>query len=84
MLKLIINTKLTHDVYELTFSSEKALSPKPGQFVLLTLPSGLKRAYSIAYSQNDKIVLIVKRLENGLGGSRELCDLAVGLELAFL
>jgi NAD(P)H-flavin reductase len=43
---------LTADVFELTFDSDSAPAPKPGQYILFHLPSGLKRAYSISYSSD--------------------------------
>lgn len=48
---LLKKSQLTHDVFELVFSSSTAPTPKPGQYVLFHLPSGLKRAYSIAHNQ---------------------------------
>jgi NAD(P)H-flavin reductase len=67
MLKLVANKKLTHDVYELTFSSDIPLDILPGHFLLLTLPSGLRRAYSVANCIDGNIIFIVKSLESGAG-----------------
>ncbi len=69
---------LTHDVFELHLSAENPLPFKPGQYLLLTLPSGLKRSYSIAYAAGNDYMLIIKRLPEGGGGSKEICDLEIG------
>ena len=69
---------LTHDVYELHFCTVDSLPCKPGQYLLCTLPSGLKRSYSIADTDGTHFTLIIKRLEDGAGGSKEICDLEVG------
>ncbi|MFZ4461084.1 MAG: ferredoxin--NADP reductase [Patescibacteria group bacterium] len=69
---------LTHDVFELHFQAESELPCKPGQYLLFTLNSGLKRSYSIAYKDGTNYMLIIKRLENGGGGSKEICDLEIG------
>lgn len=59
--KLFKKRQLTHDVFELVFTSDTAAAPKPGQYILFHLPSGLKRAYSIAYHQGDMFTFVVKR-----------------------
>lgn len=76
---LTSKTQLTHDVYELTFSASEASEVKPGQYVLFILPqSGLRRAYSIAYTDSQDFMFVIKRIEDGGGGSKEICDLEVG------
>ena len=68
----------------------------PGQYILFLLPSGLRRAYSIAYSfislnteiktltsESSKQIFrfVIKRLPHGGAGSQEVCDLEVGESL---
>lgn len=73
--------QLTHDVYELTFTSSEPSPTKPGQYTLFSLPaSGLKRAYSIAHTDGQTFVYIIKQLEGGVG-STEICSLEVGAML---
>lgn len=74
---------LTHDVFELTFTSE-APTCNPGQFILFTLPSGLKRAYSVAWQSGKEWIFIIKRLEDGKGGSKEICDLPLNISITGL
>lgn len=69
---------LTHDVYELVFEASESLEYKVGQYIMFHLPSGLKRAYSIAWSDGKTFQFVIKRLEDGKGGSKEICDLEVG------
>lgn len=71
--------QLTQDVFELAFENQgELLNVTPGQFALFSLPSGLKRSYSIAHQKGDTFLFIIKRLENGGGGSKEICDLELG------
>ncbi|MDD2487349.1 MAG: FAD-dependent oxidoreductase [Candidatus Gracilibacteria bacterium] len=77
-MKLLKKEKLTHDVYELVFYCDKNLETLPGQFITFILPSGLRRAYSISNKDGNNLEFIVKRLEDGRGGSRELCDIEIG------
>jgi NAD(P)H-flavin reductase len=73
---LLKNQKRTHDVHELVFRMSPNALSKPGSFILFALPSGLKRAYSIAFHEADTIGFLVKSIANGKGGSRELCGLS--------
>lgn len=70
--------KLTYDVYELVFTLSESVEVQPGQFVMFLLPkSGLKRAYSIAYTDGQVFTFIIKQLDWGVG-STEICSLNVG------
>ncbi|MDD4151421.1 MAG: FAD-dependent oxidoreductase [Candidatus Gracilibacteria bacterium] len=80
--KLLEKKKLTNDVYEMIFSDGNKTSNKPGQFMTFMLPkTGFGRAYSICETSNDKYIFIIKRVENGRGGSIEITDLEIGSEL---
>lgn len=74
---LIEKTALTHDVYELIYHCPDLAQepPKPGQYVMFQLASGLNRAYSIAsyHPENDTFTLIIKRIIDGKG-SPSICD----------
>lgn len=83
-LKLIEKTKLTHDVYELVFLSDKNIECKAGQFITLLLFSWLVRAYSVAYIDWNKLFFIVKRLEKWRWWSKELCDMDIWKELEYM
>jgi len=79
---LLDKKQLTHDVFELTFHSDTAAIPKPGQYILFHLPSGLKRAYSIAFHDGNSFIFIIKRIPFDGAGSREICDLTIGQEIS--
>ncbi|MDD5213327.1 MAG: FAD-dependent oxidoreductase [Candidatus Gracilibacteria bacterium] len=80
--KLLEKKKLTPDVYEMIFSDGNETTNKPGQFMTFMLPkTKFGRAYSICETSNDKYIFIIKRVENGRGGSIEITDLEVGEEL---
>lgn len=51
---------------------------------MFILPSSARRAYSIAYSDGRRHLFIIKRLETGKGGSREICDLEIGTEVEIM
>lgn len=80
--KLLDTKQLTHDVFEIRFSSETAGTPKPGQYILFQLPSGLKRAYSIAYYEGNVFSFIIKKMSYDASGSREICDFPIGQEIS--
>lgn len=79
--RLLEKKPLTSDVFELTFSSSTAPAPKPGQYILFQLPSGLKRAYSISYASGDQFKFIIKRMPFEASGSAEICDFPMGTEV---
>ena len=82
-LTLAKKEKLTHDVFELIFTSEQEVSYKPGQFITFILPSWLKRAYSISSSDGKVFEFIIKRLPDWTCWRKELCDLEVWSELGY-
>jgi ferredoxin-NADP reductase len=51
---------------------------------MFLLPSGVRRAYSIAYSDGVTHLFIIKRLDSGKGGSKEICDLDIGAEVEIM
>lgn len=76
--QLIRKTQLTHDVFELTFSGPIWKDPKAGQYIMFILPeTKLRRSYSLAGYQDGEYTCIIKRLEDGQGGSKEICDLSL-------
>lgn len=83
-LKLLKTNKLTHDVYELIFKSEELIDVLPGQFITFILPSWLRRAYSVSYTDWNNFEFIIKRLEQWRWGSKEICDLQIWTELAYI
>ncbi len=50
---------------------------------MFSLPSGLRRAYSVAWHEHGELTYIIKRLEGG-PGSTEICGLTPGAEVAAL
>lgn len=76
--QLVEKKSLTHDVFELTFTSDAATVPKPGQYIMFQLSSGLKRSYSIAYHAGNRFTFIIKRMDYEGAGSKEICDSEVG------
>ncbi|MDD2891460.1 MAG: FAD-dependent oxidoreductase [Candidatus Gracilibacteria bacterium] len=79
--KLFQKKYLTHDVYELTFTTPEKINVEPGQYVLFILPkSKLRRAYSIGYTDGQTFTFIIKQIEGG-AGSTEICSTEVGEEL---
>ena len=70
--------QVTHDVYELIFTASEPVEVQPGQYVLFILPkSGLRRAYSVAYTNRQTFIFIIKQIEGGIG-STEICSLECG------
>lgn len=81
VLTLKQKTTITKDVYELIYTSDIDLSIKPGQFLLCDCaPENpkLKRSYSVSYADRNTIQFVIKRLEDGTGGSKAICDQEVG------
>ncbi|QFR39310.1 FAD-dependent oxidoreductase [Candidatus Gracilibacteria bacterium 28_42_T64] len=73
--------KLTNDVYELIFTSEKDFNFVSGQFITFILSSIGGRAYSILNIHGKEITLIIKRRDTnngGRGGSIYICDKTIG------
>ena len=68
---------LTNDVYELTFTVDTSVPVIPGQYILFSLDTGVKRAYSIGYHDAGRFTFIIKQLEGGVGSTR-ICNLSVG------
>ena len=58
---------LTKDVFELHYTVTSPLDYVPGQYIMFFLPSGLRRSYSIAWTDGTHFMFIIKRLENGGG-----------------
>lgn len=83
---LLISKKiLTSDVFELCFQSREKLEFLPGQFITFLLPkTWFRRAYSILENDGNIWKFIIKRLENGRWGSKELCDLELGIEIPWI
>lgn len=72
---LLSKKNLTPDVFELVYEVENDFDIIPGQFCTFMLPkTGFARAYSVLYKEWKKIYFIIKRLENGRWGSKEICD----------
>ncbi len=75
---LMQKNKLTHDVYELIFTTAEKVQVEPGQYTLFILPkSKLRRAYSIGYTDGQTFTFIIKQLDGG-AGSTEICFLEIG------
>lgn len=80
--RLIRKAQLTHDVFELVFSGPAWDAPKAGQYIMFVLPqTKLRRSYSLADYNNGEYTCIIKRLEDGQGGSKEICDLPLESEI---
>lgn len=75
---LTAKKQLTHDVFELQYSSEASMDHTPWQFITFVLPNGIGgRSYSILSSNKNKCTLIIKRVLEGKWGSKYLCDAKV-------
>jgi NAD(P)H-flavin reductase len=62
----------------MVFESDIDLSSISGQFLTFLLPkTWFARAYSILFQEWRKFEFIIKRLENGRGWSKEICDIEV-------
>lgn len=73
---LIEKKQLTHDVYELTYTSEIKTTPLPGQFLLCdtdSTNSRLRRSYSINHYEWGNFYFIIKAIPDGKGGSKAIC-----------
>lgn len=72
--------QLTHDVYELEYSTEADIALLPGQFLLCDTAGDpkLRRSYSVSWSQWKEVFFIIKRLPEWKGGSIAICDQEVG------
>lgn len=71
--------KLTEDVFLLSYEKEgDSFLPLCGQFMTFLLEKSGGKAYSILHSDGKNFDFIVKRLENGRGGSKEMCDAPIG------
>lgn len=80
-LTLLQKIQLTYNVYELIYSMETPLDILPGQFLLCETEkdtSHLLRAYSVSDVRDTHIHFIIKRLEDGKGGSKAICDQEIG------
>lgn len=78
---LIKKSQITHDVYQLTFTRQKwKVEYLYGQFVTFFLRSW-SRSYSIASTDGLEYQFVIKRLENGKWGSKEICDTEIWTEL---
>ncbi|NDK07745.1 hypothetical protein EOM39_00695 [Candidatus Gracilibacteria bacterium] len=75
---LVEKKKLTYDLFEMIFETEDSFSFIHGQFITFVLPGIGGRAYSILETNGKYIKLIIKRLENGRGGSKFICDCNLG------
>ena len=77
--KLIKKNQLTHDVFELVFEfSDTKTEYFYWQFITFILPWIWWRAYSILdIYDNNKIVLIIKRIENWRWWSKFICDSSI-------
>ena len=78
---LVQKIQLTYDVYELIYKTQETVNILPGQFLLCetneTNPR-LRRAYSVSFSDGENIHFIIKRLADGKGGSKAICDQEIG------
>lgn len=76
--KLLSKKNLTSDVFEMVFEIQDDFLITPGQFITFLLPkTWFWRAYSVLDKHWKNVYFIVKRLENGRGWSKEVCDLEV-------
>ena len=81
LIHLIQKIQLTHDVYELIYRTQEAISILPGQFLLCdadTTNPRLRRAYSVSFFDGENIHFIIKRVADGKGGSKAICDQEIG------
>ena len=76
---------LTPDVYWLQFIPNGSVkAPIEGQFLTFLLPKSGGRAYSILNYDGKHFEFIIKRLESGRWGSKEICDLSIGEEIKWI
>ncbi len=71
---LIEKRKLTNDLFEIVFETKEWFDFKSGQFITFLLPYIWWRAYSILEVRENKLKLIIKRLENWRWWSKFICD----------
>lgn len=82
---LLSKKNLTSDVFELIYEVENDFDIVPWQFCTFMLPkTWFARAYSVLYKEWKKIYFIIKRLENGRWGSKEICDYEVWVVLRWV
>lgn len=82
---LVSKKTLTSDVFELIYEAENDFEIIPWQFITFLLPkTGFGRAYSVLYKDGRKCFFIIKRLENGRGWSKEICDYEEGIILKWV
>lgn len=84
------NTKLTHDVFELTFTKQEQFDYLPGQFTTIKINDGTTppcfRAYSISSApsaEKAEFQTVIKAVEGGRG-SNWLAQLKEGDEIEFI
>jgi len=83
MMKVFEITKkinLTDDVFEIHYKASESFKIKPGQFITFILPEIGGRAYSVLEQNEDKTILIIKRVKKEnwwRGWSIALCDAEV-------
>ncbi len=72
--------QLTHDVFELRYTSEILLNILPWQFLLCDTSGNpqLRRSYSVSWAEGKNVFFIIKRLPEGKGGSVAICDQEIG------
>lgn len=72
--------QLTHDVFELEYTSSESLNITPGQFLLCDTAGDpkLRRSYSVSWAAGTSVFFIIKRLPEGKGGSMAICDQTIG------
>lgn len=74
-------TQLSHDVYELIYALDSAQHILPGQFLLCDTDienPKLRRAYSVSDYRGDSVHFIIKKIPNGKGGSKAICEQEIG------
>ena len=74
---------LTHDVWELIYSASEDVSIIPGQYLLCDTCDDpkLRRSYSVSWCADKKISFIIKKIPDGTGGSRAICEQEIGHEM---
>ncbi len=78
---LVQKIHLAHDVYELIYTIQEPVNILPGQFLLCETDAHhprLRRAYSVSYSDAKNIHFIIKKIPDGKGGSKAICDQEIG------
>lgn len=84
-LTLLDKEKLTDDVFDLKFKASSDFDVVAGQFCTFVIKNAewkkMRKAYSIANKTEDVLTFIIKRLENGQGWSKAICDLEIWAEV---